>query len=104
MIRQKKDVLCPLVIHSGCSCGISSLNQTAGQASFEAASDQRFISARVKHVQDEAWGGMSGQVGSDLGLITQLPILHKNPETNQHRIPDPALEFIHLPPLLAPQT
>lgn len=39
---------------------------------------------------------MSGQVGSDPGLITQLLILHKNPETNQNHIPDPAFESIYL--------
>lgn len=80
-----------LVIHTAVVVvGISSLNQTAGQR-LHATSRS---SARGRRGHDEGRGGTSGQVGSDLGLITQLLILHKGPETNQHSFPHPVPESI----------
>lgn len=64
---------------------LASLNQSAGHASLQTARHQRYINVRETDVHDEGCGGTSGQVGSDLGLITQL--LEKERERNQRHIP-----------------
>lgn len=85
MLRGKNNVLYSLEVPTQAgSYVLSSLNQTAGQAGSEVARDQRFISMCVTLGHDGGFGGTSGQVGSEQGLITQLLIFHKNPETKQH--------------------
>lgn len=42
----------------------------------EAARDRSFVSLWMTRAHDEEHSGTSGQVGSGLGLITQLPFPH----------------------------
>lgn len=71
MARQKKNTLYP---PAGCTVVLVVLayHREIRPGGSEAARDRSFVSLWMTRAHDEEHGGTSGQVGSGLGLITQL--------------------------------